>query len=68
MKTAILATLVGSAAAFVPQGATKTSTAVASAMDDLKDLAEKSNPVLKVSQHMCHRSELSSRFLERTTL
>ena len=50
MKTAVLATLVGSAAAFAPQGATKFSTAVESAaMDELKDIAEKSNPVLKVS-------------------
>ena len=49
MKTAVLATLVGSAAAFVPQGTTKASVAVQGAMEDLKDLAEKSNPVLKVS-------------------
>jgi cytochrome c556 len=45
----ILAAIAGSAAAFAPQGASKTSTAVKGAMEDLKDIAEKSNPVLKVS-------------------
>ena len=50
MKAVLFATLFGSAAAFVPQGSSKASTAVNGAMEDLKDLAEKSNPVLKVSQ------------------
>ena len=49
MKAVILAAIAGSAAAFAPQSATKASTAVKGAMDDLKDIAEKSNPVLKVS-------------------
>ena len=50
MKSAILATLVASAAAFVPsQEGSRTSVATQAAMDDLKAIAEKSNPVLKVS-------------------
>jgi hypothetical protein len=62
MKTVILATLVGSAAAFVPHSAPKASTAVhASAMDDLKGIAEKSNPVLKVSSKM---ARVRIRYLE----
>ena len=50
MKTAILATLIASAAAFAPsKDASRTSVATKAAMDDLKAIAEKSNPVLKVS-------------------
>lgn len=49
MKTILFATLAASAAAFAPQSATKASTAMNGAMDDLKEVAEKSNPVLKVS-------------------
>ena len=50
MKSAILATLVASAAAFAPaKDASRTSVATKAAMDDLKAVAEKSNPVLKVS-------------------
>jgi hypothetical protein len=49
MKSVILAALAGSAVAFAPQSASRASTAVNGAMEDLKDLAEKSNPVLKVS-------------------
>lgn len=50
MKSAILATLVASAAAFAPtKDASRTSVATKAAMDDLKSIAEKSNPVLKVS-------------------
>ena len=51
MKTVLFATLVGSAAAFAPQSASTTkasTTAVNGAMEDLKAIAEKSNPVLKV--------------------
>ena len=49
MKAVLFAAIAGSAAAFAPQGATKASTALNGAMEDLKDVAEKSNPVLKVS-------------------
>ena len=49
MKTILFAALAASAAAFAPQSATKASTAMNGAMDDLKEVAEKSNPVLKVS-------------------
>jgi len=50
MKTAVLASLIASAAAFAPaKDAGRTSVALNGAMDDLKSIAEKSNPVLKVS-------------------
>jgi Skp family chaperone for outer membrane proteins len=49
MKTAIFAALVASAAAFTPtKDASRASVATKAAMDDLKTIAEKSNPVLKV--------------------
>lgn len=49
MKSAILASFVASAAAFVPtKGGTRTLLATNAAIDDLKIIAEKSNPVLKV--------------------
>lgn len=48
MKIAALSLLVGSAAAFAPAQTGRISTANAAAIDDLKALAEKSNPVLKV--------------------
>lgn len=48
-STAILFALVGSATAFAPSKSTaRTSVAVNGAMEDLKTIAEKSNPVLKV--------------------
>ena len=47
MKTAIVASLVASAAAFAPSKQASSSTALKDAMADLKDIAEKSNPVLK---------------------
>ena len=50
MKTVLFATLAASAAAFAPQSASKASTAMNGAMEDLKEVAEKSNPVLKVSK------------------
>lgn len=50
MKAVLFATLASSAAAFVPQSASRASTAVQGAMEDLKEIAEKSNPVLKVSE------------------
>lgn len=56
MKAVLLATLVGSAAAFVPQSASNSATSLNSAMDDLKAIAEKSNPVLKVSSTIDQRS------------
>ena len=60
MKTAVLATLVGSAAAFAPQGVTKFSTAVESAaMDELKDIAR--NNQLPVGGT---KSQLMMRILE----
>lgn len=49
MKTVLFAALAASAAAFAPQGVSKSSTAVNGAMEDLKEVAEKSNPVLKVN-------------------
>jgi hypothetical protein len=48
MKLVIVAALAGSAAAFAPQSSSRASTAVNGAMEDLKAIAEKSNPVLKV--------------------
>jgi hypothetical protein len=49
MKIASFALLVGSAASFAPsQSGSRVSTSVKSGMDDLKTIAEKSNPVLKV--------------------
>lgn len=48
MKTFLFAALAASAAAFAPQGASKASTSMKGAMEDLKEVAEKSNPVLKV--------------------
>jgi hypothetical protein len=52
MKLAIFATTVATAAAFAPASTKRTSTATNAAlsnMDDLKALAAKSNPVLKVN-------------------
>ena len=50
MKTACLALLrAGSTAAFAPAQTGRASTAVRETVADLKTLAEKSNPVLKVS-------------------
>jgi hypothetical protein len=48
MKIAALSLLIGSAAAFAPAQSGRAATAQNAAMDDLKALAEKSNPVLKV--------------------
>ena len=48
MKLSLLATVIGSAAAFAPAPSARTSTAVNAGLDDLKSIAEKSNPVLKV--------------------
>jgi hypothetical protein len=50
MKIAALSLLIGSAAAFAPVQTGRVSTANAAAIDDLKAIAEKSNPVLKVTQ------------------
>jgi hypothetical protein len=47
VKLALLSALVGSAAAFAPATSGRASTAVNNGMDDLKSIAEKSNPVLK---------------------
>mmetsp|Transcript_13970 Transcript_13970/g.39764 ORF Transcript_13970/g.39764 Transcript_13970/m.39764 type:complete len:242 (+) Transcript_13970:343-1068(+) len=47
MKLAITATLVSGAAAFTTQSAPRVSTGLNGAMEDLKEVAEKSNPVLK---------------------
>ena len=49
MKLALISILAGSAAAFAPAPTARTSVAQNAALDDLKSLAEKSNPVLKVS-------------------
>ncbi|KAL3942252.1 MAG: hypothetical protein SGBAC_003522 [Bacillariaceae sp.] len=47
MKTVLFSVLAASAAAFAPSGVSKSSTAMNGAMEDLKEVAEKSNPVLK---------------------
>jgi len=47
MKLSILSLLIGSAAAFAPAPSARTSVATNAAIDDLKSIAEKSNPVLK---------------------
>ena len=49
MKLAILSLLVGTAVAFTSQSAPRLSTSLRDAMADLEAIAEKSNPVLKVS-------------------
>jgi hypothetical protein len=49
MKLALISMLAGSAAAFAPAPTARTSVAQNAALDDLKSIAEKSNPVLKVS-------------------
>ena len=48
MKIAALALLAGSAAAFAPAQTGRSVTATNAAMDDLKEVAGKANPVLKV--------------------
>lgn len=48
MKLSLLSLLIGSAAAFAPAPSARTSVATKAAIDDLKSIAEKSNPVLKV--------------------
>lgn len=48
MKLAILSLAVVSAAAFTTSGSSRASTKLNGAMEDLKAVAEKSNPVLKV--------------------
>eukprot|EP00525_Craspedostauros_australis_P002541 CAMPEP_0198108372 /NCGR_PEP_ID=MMETSP1442-20131203/405_1 /TAXON_ID= /ORGANISM="Craspedostauros australis, Strain CCMP3328" /LENGTH=89 /DNA_ID=CAMNT_0043763611 /DNA_START=24 /DNA_END=290 /DNA_ORIENTATION=- len=47
MKLALAATLVSGVAAFTSQSASRASTSLNDAMADLKEVAEKSNPVLK---------------------
>ena len=50
MKCSILASLVASAVAFAPaKEPSRVSVALNGALEDLKAIAEKSNPVLKVS-------------------
>eukprot|EP00585_Thalassiosira_rotula_P013169 CAMPEP_0196129844 /NCGR_PEP_ID=MMETSP0910-20130528/421_1 /TAXON_ID=49265 /ORGANISM="Thalassiosira rotula, Strain GSO102" /LENGTH=242 /DNA_ID=CAMNT_0041389039 /DNA_START=26 /DNA_END=754 /DNA_ORIENTATION=+ len=46
-KLSLISLLIGSAAAFAPAPAAKTTVALNGGMDDLKAIAEKSNPVLK---------------------
>lgn len=48
MKLSLLSLVIGSAAAFAPAPSARTSVATNAALDDLKSIAEKSNPVLKV--------------------
>jgi hypothetical protein len=48
MKLSLIALLIGSAAAFAPAPSARTSVAVNAGIDDLKSIAEKANPVLKV--------------------
>eukprot|EP00578_Thalassiosira_sp_NH16_P016879 CAMPEP_0181121424 /NCGR_PEP_ID=MMETSP1071-20121207/24733_1 /TAXON_ID=35127 /ORGANISM="Thalassiosira sp., Strain NH16" /LENGTH=240 /DNA_ID=CAMNT_0023206247 /DNA_START=1 /DNA_END=723 /DNA_ORIENTATION=- len=47
MKLSLLSLLIGSAAAFAPAPSSRGSVATKAAIDDLKSIAEKSNPVLK---------------------
>lgn len=56
MKTASLALLVGSAAAFAPAQTGRASTANSAGIDDLKEIAVKANPVVKV----CSRSSVTA--------
>jgi hypothetical protein len=49
MKLALISLLAGSAAAFAPAPTARASVALDAGIDDLKAIAEKSNPVLKVS-------------------
>jgi hypothetical protein len=55
MKAVLFATLAGTAVAFAPQSSSKASTALNGAMEDLKAIAEKSNPVLKVRADKVHQ-------------
>jgi len=48
MKAVLFAAVAGTAAAFAPQSSSRASTAINGALEDLKVIAEKSNPVLKV--------------------
>lgn len=48
MKLSLLSLLVGSAAAFAPAPTERASVALNNGIDDLKAIAEKSNPALKV--------------------
>ena len=48
MKIAAFALLAGSAAAFVPAQSGRSATATNAAIDDLKAVAAKANPALKV--------------------
>ena len=67
MKLAILAALAASATAFAPETSSRGSTALKAGMDDLKAIAEKSNPVLKVSVFLpieWRRRDLCSSLLE----
>jgi len=52
MKVVLFATLAGTAAAFAPESSSRPCTAVKGAMEDLKGIAEKSNPVLKVRKNI----------------
>ena len=52
MKSAILSLLIGSAAAFAPAPAAKTTVAVNGGKADLEAIAQKANPVLKVGDMM----------------
>ncbi|KAL7473719.1 hypothetical protein ACHAXS_014286 [Conticribra weissflogii] len=47
MKLAIISSLIASATAFAPTPSSRTTVATNAAIDDLKSIAEKSNPVLK---------------------
>ncbi|KAL3802758.1 hypothetical protein ACHAW5_008862 [Stephanodiscus triporus] len=50
MKLPLLSSLlIGSAAAFAPAPSARTSVAVNAGIDDLKSIAEKANPVLKIA-------------------
>jgi hypothetical protein len=50
MKLALVALMAGSAAAFAPSTKSGSSTSLMSGLSDLEAIAEKSNPVLKVSE------------------
>jgi hypothetical protein len=56
MKLPLLSSLlIGSAAAFAPAPSARTSVALNAGIDDLKSIAEKANPVLKVGSFLFYQ-------------
>jgi hypothetical protein len=65
MKLALVALMAGSAAAFAPSTKSGSSTSLMSGLSDLEALAEKSNPVLKVSEKKDFKAFVFQLFEER---